>query len=190
MLPSTVGKIPEDAKRVFKGVIFDVYQWEQEMFDGSTATFEAVKRPASVEVIPVIGSKILLSFEEQPSKAATYGFFGGRPEEGEEFVETAKRELLEETGLKAQSVELLKDYIFSGKIEWHLCIFVAHDCEKTTEQKLDGGEKIEIREVNFDDFVKIASTDDFYGPMHFKLELLRMKQDPAKLAEFKSKLFG
>ncbi len=37
-------KIPPNAKRVFKGIIFDVYQWQQKMFDGSKETFEMLKR--------------------------------------------------------------------------------------------------------------------------------------------------
>ena len=36
-------KVPKQAKRVFKGVIFDVYQWEQEMFDGTKEIFEKLK---------------------------------------------------------------------------------------------------------------------------------------------------
>lgn len=52
-------KIPEDAKLVFKGVIFDVYQWEQEMFDGTYETFEAIKRVGTVQIIPTIGDKAL-----------------------------------------------------------------------------------------------------------------------------------
>ena len=32
-------KLPEQAKKVFDGEIFDVYQWDQEMYDGSTETF-------------------------------------------------------------------------------------------------------------------------------------------------------
>ena len=46
-------KFPPQAKRVFKGMIFDVYQWEQEMYDGSTHTFEKIIRPDTVLVIPV-----------------------------------------------------------------------------------------------------------------------------------------
>ena len=59
-----MGKIPEHAKKVFEGVLFDVYQWEQECFDGSHATFEAVERLGSVNVIPVVGDKILINDEE------------------------------------------------------------------------------------------------------------------------------
>ncbi|KKP89624.1 MAG: NUDIX hydrolase [Candidatus Moranbacteria bacterium GW2011_GWC2_37_73] len=33
--PKSTQLIPEHAKKVFSGTFFDVYQWEQEMFDGS-----------------------------------------------------------------------------------------------------------------------------------------------------------
>lgn len=43
--PKSKQPIPENAKLVFKGKIFDTYQWEQEMYDGSRVTFEKIKRP-------------------------------------------------------------------------------------------------------------------------------------------------
>jgi hypothetical protein len=33
-------KTPKGAKLAFRGVVFDVYQWKQRMFDGSYQTFE------------------------------------------------------------------------------------------------------------------------------------------------------
>ena len=47
--------LPENAKLVFKGIIHDIYQWEQEMFDGSKATFERIRRPDTTAVIAVVG---------------------------------------------------------------------------------------------------------------------------------------
>ena len=41
--PKSKQPIPENAKRVFKGIIFDVYQWEQELYNGSKAVFEKLK---------------------------------------------------------------------------------------------------------------------------------------------------
>ena len=61
-------KVPSQAKRVFKGIIFDVYQWEQELFDGSKQTFEMLKRPDTVEVIAVKDGSILMSRQSQPNK--------------------------------------------------------------------------------------------------------------------------
>ena len=52
-------KIPKNAKCVFTGIVYDVYQWEETNFDGSPATFEAVKRHDSVQVIPTDGKHVI-----------------------------------------------------------------------------------------------------------------------------------
>src|SRR5258705_12975024 len=110
-------KIPPQAKLVFKGVIFSVYQWEQEMFDGTKETFEMLKRPSTIEVIPVMGDKIVMSRQSQPDHHNYYSLFGGRAEENEEPLITAKRELLEEAGLESDDWELLKSYQPVHKID-------------------------------------------------------------------------
>lgn len=90
--PKSKQPMPENAKRVFKGVVFDVYQWEQELYDGSKATFEKLKRPDTVVVFPVLpDGKILLTEQEQPGKDPFIGGLGGRMDEGEDMLETAKR---------------------------------------------------------------------------------------------------
>ena len=150
-------KIPDNAKLVFKGVIFDVYQWQQELFDGSQATFEALKRPGTVQVIPTVGDRVLLSYEEQPGKPRRHTFFGGRMEEGEEPLTAIKRELLEETGLQSDDWELYKEYVSGGKIIWPIYLYVARNCRKVTEPRLDPGEKIDIKEFGFEEFVDIVS---------------------------------
>ena len=140
-------KIPSQAKLVFKGVIFDVYQWEQEMFDGSKETFEAIKRPSTVQVIPVKGDKILLSFEEQPGKPRRLTFFGGRMEKDEEPLDAAKREFLEETGMESDDWELFREYHSGGKIDWSFFFYIARNVTKKTEPHLDPGEKIDRKSV-------------------------------------------
>src|SRR3989344_9504870 len=101
--PKSKQPMPDNAKRVFKGVIFDVYQWEQEMFDGSKATFEKLKRPDTVVIFGVLpDGKIILTEQEQPSKEPFIGATGGRVDEGEEILAAAKRELLEESGYEAE----------------------------------------------------------------------------------------
>ena len=47
-IDSSMKQIPEHAKRVFSGIMFDVRQREQEMFDGSTSIFEAATREHTV----------------------------------------------------------------------------------------------------------------------------------------------
>ncbi len=87
--------MPENAKRVYKGVIFDTYQWEVEGYDGSKKIFEKVKRADTVMEIAVTEEgKIILSKQEQPGRSPFIGCLGGRVDEGERPLEAAKRELL------------------------------------------------------------------------------------------------
>lgn len=179
-------KIPPEAKRVFKGVIFDVYQWEQKMFDGSTATFERLKRPGTVEVIPVSGDKIVLAREQQPGTDEAYTFLGGRQEDGEEPLESAKRELLEESGLASDDWELFRTYEPVGKMDWTIYVYIARGCRKVADQHLDAGEKISLVEVGFEEFVEKTISSGFWEKESSN-ELYRMKHE-GKLEDFRKQL--
>lgn len=183
-------KIPKEAKRVFKGIIYDVYHWEQKQFDGSVKTFEMLKRPHTVEVIAVQGDKIIIAEQQQPRMEPLYTLFGGRQEEGEEPLATAKRELREEAGLVSKDWQLFKSFVHeSNKIDWMLHLFIARSCAKVGDQTLDSGERIELKEVDFDEFISIVSSERFWGGPIIT-EILRMRLAPARIEEFRKKLFG
>jgi ADP-ribose diphosphatase len=182
-------KLPPQAKKVFQGKIFSVHHWEQKLYDGSTATFEMLKRPGTIQIIPTSGEDIYLSYEEQPTKPKTFTLFGGRQEPNEDPLVTAQRELLEETGLASDDWELLKTYEFEGKIEWPMYLYVARNCRKVAEQHLDPGEKIEVKKVSFPEFIVKASSEDFWNLL-FTNDVLRMQLNKETLEEFKKKLFN
>lgn len=182
-------RIPKQAKQVFKGVIFDVYQWQQKMFDGSFATFEMLKRPDAVRVIAVRGDKIILNQEKQPAGKKELGTFGGRVDEGETPLACAKRELLEEVGMKSDDWKLLsKEEFYPEKMDFTVYTFIARNCKKVQEPTEDPGEKIKTVAVNFNKFIKIIL--DKKSPMtkQFALRILRMKYS-GELNKFKQKLF-
>lgn len=59
--------IPDGAKKVFDaGIVFEIYHWEQELFDGRKTTFEMAKRQPSAYVLPILGDRILLCNQKQP----------------------------------------------------------------------------------------------------------------------------
>jgi 8-oxo-dGTP pyrophosphatase MutT (NUDIX family) len=182
-------KIPEHAKLVFKGKIFDVYQWEQEMFDGTKEIFEAIKRPGTVQVIATQGVKVLLSHEEQPGKPRRITFLGGRMEKDEESLAAAKRELLEESGMESDDWDLYRDYESGGKIVWPFYVYIARNVQKVAEPHLDAGEKIDLKEVSFEEFIEIVTSED-YIDRQISQEIYRLKEDKAKLAAFRTRLFG
>jgi ADP-ribose pyrophosphatase YjhB (NUDIX family) len=181
-------KIPHAAKKVFQGTIFSVWQWEQEMFDGTIETFEMLKRPNTIEIIATKGDKIFMSRQSQPNKHNYYSLYGGRGEEGEDPISSAKRELLEESGFESSDWELIKSYQPVHKIDWEVYLFVARNCERVAEPKLDSGEKIEELECSFDEFIKIVEHDEYWGNQ-LVFEIAKMEKN-GTLSAFKEKLFS
>jgi len=182
---------PAHAKRVFQGKIFEVWQWEQKMYDGSLQTFEKLKRPDTAQVLATVGNKILIQTEEQPDKQRSFPSIpGGRLDESEAPLAAAKRELLEETGYVSDDWVLWTAIQPVHKIEWTVHTYIARNCVKEKPVSLDAGEKIETRLVDFDEFMRVATEDsDFYSP-EIVPDLLRMRLSPEQQQNFKNLLFG
>lgn len=153
IIPNDAVLIPDNATRVFQGDIFDVYQWPQIMFDGSIKMFEMLKRPDTVQIIVVNGSKVLLIEEVQPGRDPRIHFPGGRADGGESTWEAAaRRELREETGLECKKWRLVGVRQPIVKIEWFAPIFLVTDVAAEHEQEVDpGGEKIIASWYEFND---------------------------------------
>ncbi len=153
-----MGAVPKSAKRVFNGIMFDVYQWEQKQFDGSYSTFEKATRLYSVNVIAVLNGKIIVTKETQPGIKSHYWLPGGRCDRGEKPLSAAKRELFEETGLKSKDWELLGfDDMNPWHIDWKGYWFVARECAGKLKGQNDSSEKVVPVAVNFDRFIEIAN---------------------------------
>ena len=165
--PAPKRAIPLEAKLVFKGIIYEVYHWEQELFDGTKTTFEMLKRPDTVEIIPITNEgKILINYEEQSGLAPFICVPGGRVDYGEDPEAAAKRE----------------------KIDWAIYIFIGKNCTKVNDPTLEAGEKIGTKEVSFEEFVEIVQDDNFRDE-EISLRILKAK-DKGKLDEIKRLFFG
>ena len=60
VIPETAVLVPSQAEKVFTGQIFDVYQWQQTLFDNSQAMFEMLKRPDTVFTICIVDGRIVI----------------------------------------------------------------------------------------------------------------------------------
>ena len=168
--------------------MFDTYQWEVEGYDGSKKIFEKLKRPDTTMIIPVTeNGKIIVALQEQPHKPPFIGTVGGRVDEGEDILQAAKRELLEETGYEAKEWILFDAIQPVSKIEWAIYTFIAKGCKKIAEQNLDGAEKIELKFITFDEFIDLAVNDDKFGD-ELKIKILEAKLQPKKIEELKKLL--
>jgi ADP-ribose pyrophosphatase len=157
IIPKNAKLVPEDSKRVFEGEIFDVYQWQQEMFDGSFETFEMLKRPDTVKVIAVKDGKVVICEEQQPNTGVFFDVPSGRHDvESESELDAAKREVLEETGMTFANWKLVSIEQPHTKIDWFVYIFLATDFINQTGQNLDSGEKIIVHLKSFEETLKLA----------------------------------
>ena len=146
--------IPSKAKKIFKGVLHDVYQWQQTLYDGSTKTFEMIKRRPSVYVIATMRQKILVLRQKQPGRDWFPSLPGGWRNVKEDALKAAERELLEETGHESKQWKIIIESNGSPHMYFHEIVFAANDCQKMAEQKLDGGEIIEVSPVSFQQFLQ------------------------------------
>lgn len=154
-LPDNARLVPDTAKKVFEGKIFDVYQWEQELFDGTHATFEMLKRPDTVTVIAIDDDDQIITLrEEQPGLAVREAYSpGGRvdPEDASTLA-AAQRELYEETGIKLREWKWVETIQPLVKMEWFIHVFIARGVEYIDEPSADAGEKIEVQRMSYEQF--------------------------------------
>lgn len=161
--PESRKPTPSHAKRVFHGVLFDVYQWKQKLFDGSSVVFEQVKRREdTVTVVPITtDGKVIAVREEQPGGKPFVSIPGGRMYATEDPRVAAARELLEETGYAPKKLVLWEAFQPLGHIDWAHYVFIAKGCKKVRAQHLDAGEKIVVRLVSPKQFLRIAAQSNF-----------------------------
>jgi ADP-ribose pyrophosphatase len=182
-------QLPLNAKLVFKGVIFEMWQWEQKMYDGSVEIFEKLKRTDTAGVIATVGDKILIQSQKQPDSPEEFASIpGGRCEEGEDPLQAAKRELLEETGYVSDDWELWIEHNPVGKMIWTVYDYVARNCVYKQPPHLDPGEKITTRLISFDEFLMLSEDKNFYEK-ELVNTLIRARYDQKFKEEVKKILF-
>src|SRR3954467_9889709 len=158
------GAIPEAVKdltehfvsgeKVFDGDLLKVYKDVVRLPDGSSGAREYIRHPGAVAIVPLFddGSVLLERQFRYPHKREFIEVPAGKLEAGEPHLETAKRELLEETGYSAAEwrrlgvIHTAIAYTNEG-----IDLFVASKREKRRAAQLDAGEFIETLIVRFDE---------------------------------------
>ena len=185
-----MSRIPPHARCVFSGVLFDVFQWEQELFDGSTAAVEAVRRLPSVQILATTpDDRVILLREEQPFVGRFVAVPGGRIDRGHTPEETVLRELREELGMAPEGIEPWQTETFGSNIQWTTHDFIARRCRQVGEPEREPGERIEPYLVTFERLLEESERPDFRNKV-LANRLFRMRHTPGAIESFRERLFG
>lgn len=145
------------SEKIYDGKMINLRIDTVELPDKKYSKREIVEHPGAVAVIAITEDNEIL-LVEQYRKAVDQVLLeipAGKIEIDEEPNITAMRELEEETGYKAESVEyLLETYSSPGFTNERIYIFLAKNIEKVSDKLGVDGENLRIKKVKLDKLIK------------------------------------
>lgn len=138
-----------EGETVFDGRLLKVVRDTVSLPNGHTATREHILHPGAVMILPVLPSGKLL-MERQfryPLGSDFIEFPAGKRDPGEEPIQTAQRELLEETGFSAAHWEFMASiHVAIAYSNERIDLYLARDLSQGAP-RLDEEEFMELLEV-------------------------------------------
>ena len=145
-------------EEIFSGRLLKVRRDTVRMPGGAHATREYIRHPGAVAILAfdVDGKVILERQYRYPNGRDFIEIPAGKVEPGEDLLETAKRELLEETGYAASDWQRLTTiHNAIGYSDESIELYAARGLEKR-QQKLDEEEFLEVLEVPYDEAIAMV----------------------------------
>lgn len=142
---------------MYQGKVVGFYKDILELPNGNVVEWDLVKHPGAAAIVPVMddGSIILVEQYRNALGFKTLEIPAGGIEKGETALQCVTREVEEETGYQAKTIEPLIEVITAiGFCDEKIPIFVAKDLVKT-KQNLDEDEEIEIKVVSLEEAVSM-----------------------------------
>jgi ADP-ribose pyrophosphatase len=151
----------ESSEQVYDGTLLKVYRDVVRLPDGSPGTREYIKHPGAVAIVPLFeDGRVLLERQYRyPHRREFIEVPAGKLDPGEPHLETAKRELLEETGyVAAQWTHVGVIHTAIAYTDEAIEIFLARKLE-ARERKLDAGEFLDVCSASESELDALARSD-------------------------------
>jgi ADP-ribose pyrophosphatase len=142
-------------ERVYDGGLLKVHRDTVRLPDGTQAYREYIRHPGAVAVVALFddGTVLLERQFRYPNAREFIEIPAGKLEPGEPHLDTAQRELLEETGyVAAEWTRLCVIHTAIGYTDEAIELFLARNLTQK-ERKLDAGEFLETLKVPFDEAI-------------------------------------
>lgn len=146
-----------ESKPVFESPFITIFHEKLEKSNGTLVpNYYSIKRRDVVYVVALTSkNEVLLVYQYKNGiKDLIWELPAGFVDEGEKPIETATRELLEETGFKGETVDYLGGFTAgSGSSSNRNHFYLMKNAKKVADQSLDQHEEIEFKLFNFQNLV-------------------------------------
>lgn len=154
------------SKRIYEGKIINLKVDEVELPNGRTSKRELIEHPGAVAILAITADNKIIMVE-QYRKALERSIIevpAGKLEKGESPETTAIRELEEETGYTADTLELIQSFSTSpGFADEVVHLFLAKGLQKAEPgASLDEDEFVELMEVTIEEAENMMKDNRIY----------------------------
>lgn len=151
------------SKISYRGKFIDVIKDQVCLPDGSKGIREYIHHPGAAMIIPTFkdGKILIIKQFRYPLNKVFIEFPAGKIDKGETSLQTAKRELYEETGYRAKKWKFITTiHPVIGYADEKIDIFAASDLSRdaTKEHLLEHGEFLIIEKMKFSQLLKLAKS--------------------------------
>ncbi|GAB2696975.1 NUDIX domain-containing protein [Paenibacillus thermoaerophilus] len=139
-------------EQIFQGRIISLQVDEVELPNGSIATREIVRHPGAVAVLPIKGDRMIVVEQyRKPLGKSLVEIPAGKLDGGEDPLEAAKRELMEETGYTCPTIRHVASFYTSPGFADELIHLYVADELVPGQANPDEDEFLEVTEVTLDE---------------------------------------
>ncbi|MFC0235040.1 NUDIX hydrolase [Fictibacillus phosphorivorans] len=152
-------------EQVYSGKIIDLYIEEVELPNKKIGKREIVKHPGAVAVLAVTDEGKMLMVEQfrKPLEKTIIEIPAGKLEKGEDPLECAKRELLEETGFTCESMESIGSFYTSpGFADELIHLYYTNTLTKQGDQMTDEDEFLNVLEISVDEAKELMKQEKIH----------------------------
>jgi len=161
-----------------KGRVFDIFTESVTLPNGIALDMEIIRHPGAAAIVPLLDDHTVLLLKQY--RHAAGGFIweipAGTLEPGEDALDCARRELVEETGYRAQHFEKLSEIMpLPAYSDERIYLFLATGLQ-VASQDLDADELLSVHPVDLHRAVQMITNGDIQDAKTISgLHLLSMR---------------